>query len=388
MKDLRFFKKKKAAPYALVQTARAGSYPFSELMGYTPLMSSEARLYESLREAIPIIDAAIGKLVRLVGAFEVFAEDESAQGELEDFLQNVKVGATGRGIYSFISSYLDQLLTYGTAVGEIVPSPRRDNIAALFNASLNDLEVKAEENPLSACVCMRNESGKLVPVKYPEFVLLTALNPQPGKAVGMSLLKGLPFVSGVLLKIYNSIGLNWERAGNLRFAVTYNPGNDPLDRAYAKERAMGIAKEWSEAMQAGTSGQVKDFVAVGDVSIKVIGADNQVLDSSVPVRQMLEQIVAKLGLPPFILGLNWSTTERMSCQQSDILTSELEAYRRLLSPVIDKICNTWLRMRGYAPGVEIEWDVINLQDDVEGAKARLLTAQAFEIENRLVSGKV
>lgn len=372
---------------AVLQTGRSGCYPFSELMGYTPLMSPEARLYESLREAIPIIDAAVGKLVRLVGSFEVEAEDEGAQGELEDFLMNVKVGATGRGICSFISCYLDQLLTYGTAVGEIVPSHSRDNIAALFNASLNDLEVKAEDNPLQASVCMRDEGGNPVPVRYPELVLLTALNPRPGKAVGVSLLKGLPFVSGVLLKIYNTIGLNWERVGNLRFAVTYNPGDDPLDRAYAKERAVSIAKEWSEAMQAGAVGQVKDFVAVGDVSIKVIGADSQVLDSSVPVRQMLEQIVAKLGVPPFILGLNWSTTERMSSQQSDILTSELEAYRRLLSPVIDKICNTWLRMRGYAPGVEIEWDVINLQDDVEGAKARLLTAQAFEIENRLVNGE-
>ena len=47
------------------------------------------------------------------------------------------------------------------------------------------------------------------------------------------------------------------------------------------------------------SGSVKDFVAVGDVDIKVIGADNQIPDSEIPVREMLEQIVAKLGIPPF-----------------------------------------------------------------------------------------
>ena len=33
----------------------------------------------------------------------------------------------------------------------------------------------------------------------------------------------------------------------------------------------------------------------------------------------LEQLVTKTGLPPFLLGLNWSTTERMSTQQADIL---------------------------------------------------------------------
>lgn len=64
-------------------------------------------------------------------------------------------------------------------------------------------------------------------------------------------------------------------------------------------------------------------MAVGDVSIKVIGADNQWIDTEVPVRQMLEQIVAKLSIPPFMLGLSWSTTERMSKQQADGLTSEL-----------------------------------------------------------------
>ena len=63
------------------------------------------------------------------------------------------------------------------------------------------------------------------------------------------------------------------------------------------------------------SGSVRDFVAVGDVDIKVIGADNQVLDSQVPVRQILEQLVARTGIPPFMLGLSWSSTERMSTQQ-------------------------------------------------------------------------
>lgn len=59
---------------------------------------------------------------------------------------------------------------------------------------------------------------------------------------------------------------------------------------------------------------MRDFVAVGDVDIKVIGADSPVLDSQVPVRQILEQLVARTGIPPFMLGLSWSATERMSAQ--------------------------------------------------------------------------
>jgi hypothetical protein len=180
------------------------------------------------------------------------------------------------------------------------------------------------------------------------------------------------------LKIYNSIGLNFDRVGNLRFAVTYKPNEDT---ANVREKAQLIAEEWSKAMN--TDGSVSDFISVGDVDIKVIGADSQVLDTNVPVKQMLEQIVAKMGIPPFLLGLSWSSTERMSVQQCDILTSELEAYRRLLTPVILKICNTFLSLRRLKGNVSIVWDNISLLDETELARARLLNAQAKREEEEL-----
>ncbi|MEG2720429.1 MAG: serine/threonine protein phosphatase, partial [Oscillospiraceae bacterium] len=114
--------------------------------------------------------------------------------------------------------------------------------------------------------------------------------------------------------------------------------------------------------------------------IKVIGADNQILDSQIPVRQMLEQIIAKMSLPPFMLGLSWSTTERMSTQQADVLTTELWHYRRILSPIIEKICATHLRAFGYTGRLNIVWDDITLQDEVDEARARLYDAQARKIE--------
>jgi len=192
------------------------------------------------------------------------------------------------------------------------------------------------------------------------------------------LLKGLPFVSGILLKIYNTIGVNWERVGNVRFAVTYKPAGDG-DRAMSRQRAVQIADEWSKAMR--DTERVSDFVSVGDVSIKVIGADNQVLDSEIPVRQMMEQILAKLSIPPFMLGLSWSTTERMSSQQADILTSEIEYYRSILNCAVMKICDVWQRIHGIEQKYEIVWNNVNLQDEVELAKARLYNAQAKGLES-------
>ena len=129
-------------------------------------------------------------------------------------------------------------------------------------------------------------------------------------------------------------------------------------------------------MEDGKNGTIRDFVAVGDVEIKVIGGEAPILDSQVPVRQILEQLVAKTGLPPFLLGLNWSTTERMSTQQADLLTSELWALRRTVEPMLAKVCRTYLALEGLDDRVEILWDDISLQDITEQAKADLYRAQA------------
>lgn len=374
-----FFRKGRTAVYEPVQTARNVLDPLTGHQPRVPLTIGEMRLYEAMRDAVPVIDAALQKIVRLTGDFSVTCEDAAADAALERFCADVQIGANGTGLHSFIASYLDQLLTYGNALGEIVPTRDGSDIRALYHASLELVEIKHGKTPLELEISLRGE-GESARIKRPELLLFTALNPPAGQVTGISLLRGLPFVSSVLLKIFRSVGQNFERMGNLRYAVTYRPSADGYDRASARERAMAIAREWSDAMSAAEQGQIKDFIAVGDVDIRVIGADNQVIDSEVPVRQLLEQIVAKLSLPPFILGFSWSTTERMSTQQADILTSELDYYRRLLTPVIVKICRTFLRLHGFWNEPRVEWSTINLQDEVEHAQARLYNAQADALQ--------
>lgn len=116
-------------------------------------------------------------------------------------------------------------------------------------------------------------------------------------------------------------------AGNVRFAVVYKPGEEALDHRRVQARSQLLAQRWAEAMESTRSGAVRDFVAVGDVEIKVIGAECAIPDCQAPVRMILEQLIAQTGIPPFLLGLNWSSTERMSSQQADIMTSELAALR-------------------------------------------------------------
>ncbi len=355
------------------------THPYGLLGAGVPARAGASELYRLLREAVPIIDAAVMKTVRLLGSFDVFCEDEAAQSSLRHFLKTVPVGSLRSGIDAFLATYFEQLLTYGTAVGEMVITNGR--ISDLFNADLKHVALSFGKTPLDIVVSAQDERGRFLPVPFPELVLKSVHDPEPGKVYGTSVLRGLPFLSDILLTVYKTIGVNWERLGNVRFAVTYKPQNDALDKAYAAERAQQIAEEWSKAMR--EKGAVRDFVAVGDVQVHAIGSDNQVLSSEIPVRQLLEQIVAKLGIPPFLLGLSWSSTERMSSQQADILTSEIDAYRRELEPVVLRICNTFLRLEGYDCPARVEWEPLTLQDITALSQAALLNAQKDKLRKEI-----
>lgn len=188
-------------------------------------LGSEAqrRLFEQIRQAVPLVDAAIGKIIRLVGDFELECSNRQAQEELRRWCSQVPVGAGGSGLRQFLHSYLDDLLTYGNAVGEMVPFCEGEGIAALYNVPLENILIRQGENPLDVKLFANSRMGEAVELAHPERVLYTALNPKAGSVQGRSLLEGLPFVSSVLLNIYQAIGQNFERMGNLRFAVTYKP---------------------------------------------------------------------------------------------------------------------------------------------------------------------
>ena len=80
------FLERKKQPPAAVQTVAgmvrsAEGHPFGILDGYVPLRNGEISLYRAIREAVPIVDAAILKLIRLCGADTedvLAAENETA----------------------------------------------------------------------------------------------------------------------------------------------------------------------------------------------------------------------------------------------------------------------------------------------------------------------
>ncbi len=372
------FKKKTASQVSTAcVSSRRGGLEY-KIAGNSEIF--EEGLYSGLRKVLPVLDAGINKIVRLVCDFKLVC-DESGQEIFDEACKNIPVGISGESINCFADMFLNELLTSGKAVGQMIFEG--GSLCGIIVENSADISVFADEfHPCKRIFYKRDMDGDLRQIRDTEKLLYTTLSPTPESPQGVSILRGLPAISDILLRIYECIGQNFDRVGNVRYAVTYNP-EDGITPEEAMKRAEAISKEWSNGMTSMKNGTIKDFVCVGDVGIKVIGAENQIIDTEVPVRQLLEQLIAKLGIPPFMLGLNWSSTERMSQQQSDILTSELEYYRRLLTPVLERLGNVILRSLGRVENCHIVWSNINLQDEVEIAQARLDTARAMQIENQL-----
>lgn len=56
------------------------------------------------------------------------------------------MGGNQQGLNAFVSNYLNQLLTFGTAIGEIILGS--DGIYALYNSELENIELKRSKTEL------------------------------------------------------------------------------------------------------------------------------------------------------------------------------------------------------------------------------------------------
>ena len=140
-------RRKKEPPAPVVQVRQGAGHPFGLLDRYLPLQPGEVQLYRAIREGVPIVDAAIWKLVRLCGGVRVRCWDETAQEELDRFWRQVETGWGQRGIQSFLDRYLDDLFTCGRALGEIVLTPDGRDIAAVLCADPEQVEARLGDSP-------------------------------------------------------------------------------------------------------------------------------------------------------------------------------------------------------------------------------------------------
>ncbi len=360
--------------HAGAQTRSGGAHPFDALRSYVP-NQVQVKVYKQMRDGIPVIGVGIQNLRRLIGVPKIKLPNTRRQKDWDNWAKSVKAGKVGKGFGTFVSSFVDALIQNGFSTAEIVPYRSRSDIYALLPISGENVVVKNTQDPTKLILAER-QPMEPEPVPYPvqDWIVYTVYEAEPDNPYGKGLLTGLPFLADILLTIFYATGRNWERFGDLKYSLGFEfpQGTNPADAQKFVEQTQ---KSWADAMAKTRQGKVQDFFGTY-VKVSVIGADAQQLDMQVPVRNILEQIVAKTGLPPFVFGFAWTARESMTKTQADILTSLIDDWREMTTPAIVQVVEWWLKFRGYPLDYEIEWNEVSLAD-IEGlANAELLNARA------------
>ncbi len=351
----------------------------------------EASFYEFLRETMPIIDAAIWKLVSLDGHIVVKGKNAALVEEIQEWLYNVPVNDVQKGLQAFHQGLSNEAFEQGFGLGEFLVDKKRRDIIGLRVADSKSIKFQRQANGLG--IFQKVKGDNLERELNPATLVYFSIQNENQNPYGTPLFRSCEFVSKVLATMNNSLLNVWERFGDPSFEIIYKTSK--ADGADHEARRVKIQEDFARAMRAKRDGQSADFVRAidknSDITVKVIGADGQVLELETPARHILEQIVAKSGLPPWMLGMHWSTTERLAHYESEMLLADVATRQAAKMPHFYNLVRTLLLLRGrtWKQGDWwLEWEQVNLHDQVAQAQARFLNAQAdmYYLQNAAAAG--
>ncbi|WP_448673348.1 minor capsid protein [Pseudoxanthomonas mexicana] len=383
---------------------------WQDIMGKWQPRSRNPYLLEALREAIPILDGGISRLTTMDGIITVEGANDKLVQEIEQWMNNVPVNDLETGYQAFYRSQGDEHYEQGVGIGEFIYDGRGREVVGLrvadskgvcfvrhegalrtfYRAPEPDSDRRADglgqvEQILRGSVRHDVLSGlrTLGFVELDARQLVFALNkPEADNPYGTSILRSIPFVAQILLKMQNATGRAWERFGDPSYHVHYGTKNAKVDATEAQKRANTIADNLGKAMLAKKRGNSMDLATAAarddEIKVEVIGGAGEVLEIEAPARSMLEQIVAGFGLPAWMLGVQWGQAAGIGEQQSVVVLQESETRFAVRKPQLRRPIEAMLRARGrtWKPG---DWDLVqrlpNLMDEQKRAQAGFLRAQ-------------
>lgn len=365
-----------------------GQGPFTSFFNSFLPRKVEGSFYEFLREAIPIIDAAINRLVNLDGHIEITGENEALVDEIQEWFYNVRVNDVQKGVQAFHQSFTSEAFEQGFAVGEFIADRKRTDIVGL---RVGDSKYISFKRTPSGIEIYQKADGDREPRSLdPSNLLYFSINNENQNPYGVPLMRSCEFVSKILATMQNSLLNVWERFGDPSFHVHYTASNPSIDKTLLDDRRQKIETDFNTTLSAKRSGKSADFITAGgkdsSVVITVIGGDGQVLEIENPARHVQEQIIAKTGLPAWMLGMHWSTTERLSDAEVEILLADVNTRQAAKLPLFYNLIRTLLLLRGrtWKKGDwKLEWAQVNLRDVLKQAQARFMNTQAdlYEVQN-------
>lgn len=347
---------------------------------------------------IPFLDVGLRKFTRLVGGFGVRCDNEALQEAMDGFLGTryvsdtapVLVAGVQRGFQSFHTRHCRSMMTYGLALSEIALDGAGKDVDGLWPMASSQVRCRRDANG-------RMEFGQQTALGEPvwfdrqDLLLYNAANPEGDAWAGKPLVQSSQWVARTLLVIENAVRQMWWRHGAPSFAIwaEIDPGlaqNVPAGQSLKDQcdaLTSGLRSEWTKGLQDRWENEgIRDFIMAGVLKIhfQAIGADVKELTFEAPVRFLMEQVLSTIELAPFMLGVSWATTERMSQHQADAIIAVGEDVRRELETDYLRVCRTKQQLIGIKGDLEPAWKEMSLRDEVETSRARLSNAQAARFE--------
>lgn len=122
--------------------------PWSDALGAFEARKVNPHIYEALREALPILDGAIGALVTLDGILRVEGDNDALVAEIEDWISNVPVNDAEKGLQAMYESQGNERYEQGLGIAEWVTDRKATDIVGLRVADSKGIHFRRDASGL------------------------------------------------------------------------------------------------------------------------------------------------------------------------------------------------------------------------------------------------
>jgi hypothetical protein len=363
--------------YDLFGVGLAGS-PLSQIRE-----TQNLELFRLFREVDGLSDSAILKLKSFIGCPKASCGDDATAADINDWLEKrLHVNRTQTGFALGFGTFIDAMLESGRSHCEILLTADQREVWGLQQLQTPTVFYRQSSDRVTVEVMQRQPGGQWTALN-PLKMLNSSFDIRMDDPYGKSIFHGLPMTIETATSLMKAMGGLYSRFGSPSYHVHVVPpeGLSDTDGQIMGAYMSTLQGQWEEAMKSRAEGDIRDFFSSGGegTQISAIGAAGEALPFGEPMRLLDERKLAKFGIPPFLFGLMWATTERMSAVQALLIERLIEWLRLAVTSEVTYLIDLRQRLVGGDREFNLCWPDVTLIDANETATAEKTQAEADKL---------